>query len=425
MNRRFRQLCLVAFIACFLVGNAEAKGAQNPTKAADKFVTATENSGSEAGLDASLRTTAAAMPVNTADGSTIETTASHMLLVDYDTGTVLAEKAADAKMYPSSMTKMMTMYLIFEKLKDGSLELTTPYVVSEKAWRMQGSKMFLPIGSQVAVEDLIRGIAIQSGNDACIAVAEGIAGSEDAFANQMNETAKRLGMVNTHFADSSGWPHPENYTTPRDLEILARSLIRDFPDYYHYFGEREFVYHGIHQLNRNLLLGRGALGVDGLKTGHTEAAGYGITLSAKDAATSRRLTLVLNGLDSEFSRADEGEYLLTWGMRNFKNMALVSSGQPVLQAKVWLGKEKTVPLTVSAPVTITVPAIMKPSELKIIASYNKPIAAPIKAGQEVGKLTVTLPNSATKEVPLVAASDVPRRGFFGRIFGVWASWLGR
>ena len=371
-----------------------------------------------------LRANAAAAPLITADGAALQSKASHILLLDADTGTVLADKAADATMYPSSMTKMMTLYMVFDKLKQGTLKLNSTFTVSEKAWRMQGSKMFVPIGESVVLEDLIRGIAIQSGNDACIAVAEGIAGSEEAFASQMNETAKKIGMQHSHFVDASGWPHPDHVTTPRDLATLAAALIRDFPQYYHYFSEKEFVYHGIHQFNRNLLLGDPVLGVDGLKTGHTEAAGYGITLSARDATSGRRLILVINGLDSEAARAEEGRALLTWGLRNFKNVTIAKPGQALLQADAWLGKTATVPLTVKESVTLTVPASVSLSDIKLTFTYTGPIKTPVMAGQEVGKLTIKLPTGAIKDVPLVAGETVLRRGFFGRLFGIWAHWLG-
>ena len=401
-----------------LITSAPALAAQNLAAPAAILTTKNES------LDAALRETARALPLTTADGATLASNASHILLLDADTGTVLADKAADAPMYPSSMTKMMTLYLVFDKLKQGTIKLDTRFTISEKAWRMQGSKMFVPLGEAVTVEDLIRGIAIQSGNDACIAVAEGIAGSEEAFAKQMNDTAKKLGMANSNFVDASGWPHADHQTTARDLATLAYALIRDFPQYYHYFSEKEFIYHGITQFNRNLLLGDVTLGVDGLKTGHTEAAGYGITLAARDPVSGRRLILVVNGLDSEVARAEEGKALLTWGLRNFKNLTLVKPGQTITQAKLWLGQQPTVPLTVKDSVTLTVPATISAADIKFISTYKTPIKTPVMLGQEVGTLTIKLPTGASKEVPLVAGETVMQKGFVGRIFAVWASWLG-
>lgn len=373
-----------------------------------------EEGGAEAGLDLTLRSNAAAMPVATADGSVLETPASHMLLLDYDTGAVLASKAADQKMYPSSMTKMMTLYMIFDKLKQGTLSMDSQFTVSEKAWRMQGSKMFVPIGEQIGLEDLIRGIAIQSGNDACMVVAEGLAGSEESFAKQMNETAKTIGMTNTHFMDASGWPNPEHLTTPHDLAVLATAIIRDFPQYYHYLSEREFTYHGIRQFNRNLLLGSTAMQVDGLKTGHTEAAGYGITLSAKKPGDSRRLVLVINGLNSEADRAAEGERLLSWGFNNFDDLLLFKAGQKITTAKVWMGKEREIALVPKADVIATLPKVGR-DKVKVSVTHSAPIAAPVAADQTYGTLTITLPNGATQEVPLVAASPVAKLSFFGRV----------
>lgn len=381
-----------------------------------------DSTGSLGSQDKALQETARAGEVATADGSKLETKASHLLLLDYASGTVLAEKAADQRMYPSSMTKMMTLYVVFDKLRQGSLKLDQTFTVSENAWRMQGSKTFVPLGEQVTVEDLIQGIAVQSGNDACVAIAEGIAGSEAAFAGQMNDAAKKLGMNGSHFVDSSGWPNDDHYTTPHDLAVLAAALIRDFPEYYHYFGQIEFSYHGIKQYNRNTLLLNKSLGVDGLKTGHTEAAGYGITLSSIDAETSRRLILVLNGLSSEAERAQEGQHLLTWGERNFDLKELFTPGQVVSKAKVWMGKQDEVALTVKDSVSITIPRIISAAP-QVTASYTKPVAAPIVQGQEIGTLTIAYAGRNT-EIPLVAATSVEKRGFFGRISGAFANFFG-
>lgn len=367
--------------------------------------------------DTSLREEGAKAAVVTADGSKLETAASHMMLIDYNSGTVLGEKASNAKMYPSSMTKMMTLYIIFDRLKQGSVSLESQFTVSENAWRMQGSKMFVPLGASIPLEELIRGIAIQSGNDACVTAAEGLAGSETAFAQIMNETAKKLGMNDSNFVDSSGWPNPNHYTTAHDLALLSVALIRDFPEYYHYFSEPEFTYNNIRQYNRNLLL-KDTLGVDGLKTGHTEAAGYGIALSAKEMATGRRLVLVINGLDSEAARAEVGKELLTWGFRNFEELQLATPGKVLAKAPVFAGKAETVGLAVKEPLVLSM-GRMGREKVSMTANYKGPISAPIAAGQEVGKLVVTLPNGATKEVPLVTTEAVEARGFFGRAAAGW------
>lgn len=376
-----------------------------------------EDEGSEAGLDLTLRTKAAAMPVKTADGSAMETPASHMYLMDYDTGAVLASKAGDEKMYPSSMTKIMTLYLVFDRLKQGTLALNNQFTVSQSTWvkwNNRGSSMFLPINSQVSLEDLIRGIAIQSGNDACAVMAEGLAGSEEAFAKQMNDTAKQLGMINSHFTDSSGWPDPAHVTTAHDLAILGSALIRNFPQYYHYLSEREFTFHKIRQFNRNLLLNNPSLKVDGIKTGHTDAAGYGITLSAVDPATGRREILVVNGLDSTEARAQEGERLLKWGFMNFSNTVLFKPGQEITKAKVWMGGAREIPLTVANNVLATLPKTGKVSH-RITVSYKSPLIAPVKMGQEVGKLSITGADGTCMTYPLVAGADDAKLSFFGRI----------
>ena len=375
---------------------------------------AEEDGGAEAALDLSLRTKAAAMPVIAADGSTVDSPASHILLEDFDTGSVLLSRAANEKMYPSSMTKILTLYIVFDRLKQGALSLSSQFTVSEKAWRMQGSKMFVPLGGQIGLEDLIRGIAIQSGNDACVVVAEGVAGSEAAFAKQMNDTAKQLGMTGSNFVNSDGWPDAAHLTTPHDLMTVAVALIRNFPEYYHYFSEREFSYHNIRQFNRNLLLGNPSLKVDGLKTGHTEAAGYGIVLSAKDPVDGRRLVLVVNGLDSEAARAQEGERLLKWGFANFTNQRAFAANQPIAQAPVWMGAARELPLTVGGDVSVTVPKTGA-SKLSASITYNAPLIAPVKQGQEVGKLTLTYADGTTRDYPLVAGGSTEKLGFLGEI----------
>lgn len=419
MKSRFRSSVVLLSAIALLAVSAEAK----PTPMLRDAVLAAKKP--EPGLDATLATAARAMPLKTLDGSALESPASHVYLIDYATGSVLADRAGSAKMYPSSMTKMMTLYIIFGKLKDGTLALNNQFTVSQKAWLMQGSKMFVPINSQVGLEDLIRGIAIQSGNDACVVVAEGIAGSEAAFTKLMNDTAQKIGMTASHFADASGWPRPDNFTTPHDLAMLAEALVRDYPEYYHYFAEREFTYNNIRQYNRDQLLGNAALGVDGLKTGHTDAAGYGITLSAKEPGTGRRLVLVVNGLTSERERTQEGEHLLSWGFHNFKNVALFAPGQVLAHGKVWLGKADSVALAVKQPLNISVPVSGgHAAAYKATVTYKTPLTAPVAEGIEVGKLTVTFATGSVLELPLVTAAAVERKGAFGRVIPVWRSWLG-
>lgn len=344
-------------------------------------------------------------------GATIETQAEEAFLVDFDTGAVLLNKNADARMPPSSMSKLMTVYMVFERLRDGSLSLDDKLTVSEKAWRKGGSKMFVEVGSQVRVEDLLRGVIIQSGNDACIVLAEGLAGSEDAFAQQMTTKAHEIGLTNSNFVNSTGWPDDNHYVTARDLATLARRVITDHPDSYHYYSEKEFTWNDIRQGNRNPLLYKN-IGADGLKTGHTEAAGYGLTASA--VQNGRRLILVVNGLPSIKARSDESERLLSWGFREFNNYALFKAGDTVDEAPVWLGGEDTVPLVVADDLTVTLPRSDR-NGMQVSVVYDSPIPAPIPAGQEIAKLRVSWPGGVPVEVPLQAGEDVEQLGPFGRI----------
>ena len=341
----------------------------------------------------------------------IETEARQAILVDFDTGTVLFEKNADELMHPSSMSKMMTVYDLFSRLKNGSIKLDDELPVSDKAWRMGGSKMFVPWGGKVKVEDLIQGIVVQSGNDACIVVAEGLDGTEDAFAAELTRKAHELGMTHSTFVNATGWPDPRHLTTARDLALLAKHTITDFPEYYHYYGELEFTYNKIKQGNRNPLLYKD-IGADGLKTGHTEQGGYGLTASAKQG--NRRLILVLNGLPSMKARADESDRLMEWGFREFNNYALFKRGETVTDAAVWLGNSATVPLVADSNVEVTLPRKSR-HDMKVAAVFDGPIPAPIKKGDKIAKLVISGPDITTVEVPLLAGADVARLGFVGRI----------
>jgi D-alanyl-D-alanine carboxypeptidase (penicillin-binding protein 5/6) len=346
-----------------------------------------------------------------AAAATIETQAKEVFLVDFDTGAVLLDKNADVQMPPSSMSKLMTAYMVFERLKDGRLSLEDKLTVSEKAWRKGGSKMFVEVGNQVRVEDLLRGVIVQSGNDACIVLAEGLAGSEEAFAERMNEVAQEIGLTSSHFMNATGWPDPDHLVTARDLATLAKRVISDHPAFYHYYAEKEFTWNGIRQGNRNPLL-YANIGADGLKTGHTEDAGYGLTASA--VQSDRRLILVVNGLPSIKTRADESERLMSWGFREFNNYALFKAGETVESAPVWLGAEDTVPLVIPADLTVTLPRNDR-NGMQVSVVYDSPIPAPVPAGQEIAKLRVTWPGGVPVEVPLQAGVDVEQLGPFGRI----------
>ena len=341
----------------------------------------------------------------------IETLARQAIMLDYDTGAILFEKNADERMTPSSMSKIMTIYKVFERLKDGRLTLDDNFAVSEKAWRKKGSKMFVAVNSRVRVEDLIRGIIVQSGNDASIVVAEGMAGSEGAFADELNELAKELGMEKSNFVNSSGWPDPDHKTTARDLAILAVATIRNFPDYYHYYAEKTFTYNGIKQRNRNPVIYRN-IGADGLKTGHTKDGGYGLTASA--IRNGRRLVLVVNGLPSKKSRSNESERLIDWGFREYGNYKLFTAGETVTDAKVWMGTESRVPLMIKDDLILTLNRKAR-RKMVVKVKLEEPLPAPIKTGEKVAVLNVTAPGSIPVEVPLYAGSDIGQLGALSRL----------
>lgn len=355
----------------------------------------------------------------------VETQARQMILVDYDTDTVIFEKNADELMPPSSMSKLMTAYMVFEQLEAGKLRLDDMLPVSEKAWRIQGSKMFVPLGGRVKVEDLLRGVIIQSGNDACIVLAEGIAGTEERFAEMMTDRARQLGLKNTTLRNASGWPDPQHLTTARDLALLAKLIISRFPQYYHFYAEKEFTY-GVDQVskkpitqgNRNPLLYKD-IGADGLKTGHTEAAGYGLTASVKRG--DRRLILVFNGLKSMNERSREAERLVELGFSQFDNYKIFSAGAVVDEADVWLGNVARIPLVIDRNLAMTLPRQSR-GNIKVTVSYDNPIPAPIAKGTPVAKLTIANRDAVVSEVPLLAGADVQQLGFTGRI-GAAVSYL--
>lgn len=334
------------------------------------------------------------------------TSAEQAILVDYDTGMVLFEKNADEKMPTSSMSKVMTMLLVFEALETGKLRLDTELLVSEKAWRKGGSKMFVEVDDRVPVEDLIRGVVVQSGNDATIVLAEGLAGSEKAFAEALNVRAQEIGMNNSHFMNASGWPHPEHYSTARDLAKLARYLITEYPDYYHYFSEKEYTYNNITQRNRNPLLYRD-IGADGIKTGHTEDGGYGLMASGE--RNDRRVILVLNGLEDEKARAQESARMLEWGLKGFQNVTLFSAGEVVDYADVVMGKAEQVPLVIEEDLRVSVPITLR-NDLKVEVIYQKPVLAPVYKGDQIGTLRIDIPRLKTIERPLIAGEDINNLG---------------
>jgi len=357
-------------------------------------------------------------PANTPLGP-VDTTARWALIVDYTTGATLLDKAADEEMPPSSMTKLMTIYIVYSRLSDGKLRLTDMLPVSERAWRMGGSKMFVQIGSTVSVEDLIRGMIVDSGNDACIVLAEAISGSEEQFAELMNVTAKQLGLTHSNFRNATGWPDPDHHMSSRDIATLAWHIIHDFPQFYHYDSEKTFKYNNIEQGNRNPLVQRGT--ADGLKTGHTDAGGYGLVASTLRGA--RRVILVLNGMASMHERSEEGERLMDWAFANFEDVTLFSADTTIEQAPVWLGTSRTVPLVAGQDLVLTMPRNWRQTA-QVKLSYQAPVPAPVAKGTELGKLVVSGQGVPAAEWKLLAGEAVPRLSLPGRAMAVLARMVG-
>ncbi|WGH78398.1 D-alanyl-D-alanine carboxypeptidase family protein [Jannaschia ovalis] len=345
------------------------------------------------------------------------TTAGSAFVIDHNTGTVLLEKNAEVPLPPASMSKLMTLNMVFEALEDGRLSLETELPVSQSAASYGGSTMFLDPRDRVSVEDLIRGVVVLSGNDATAVLAEALSpdGTEDGFSQMMTERARELGMENSVFRNSNGWPAPGHVMSMEDLAILAERLITEFPQYYPYFAETEFAFDGrspSNRFNRNPLL-RLNIGADGLKTGHTQEAGYGLVGSAVQG--DRRVTFVISGMESERARAEESERIVNWAFRQYAEHELFSNGPgPVMEAEVFMGQAATVPLVPAEPVTWLLPVTgRQPVQGEI--TYDGPIAAPIAAGDPVATLTLSHPGLPPREVQLVAAADVARAGPLRRI----------
>ena len=343
----------------------------------------------------------------------LDTAAKYALIMDYNTGAILLDKEGTQPMPPSSMTKLMTAYIVYGMLKAGRFSLTQELPVSDRAYRMQGSKMFVPPNGSVRIEDLIRGMIVQSGNDACIVLAESIAGSEEGFAELMNQKAKELGLTGSVFRNSTGWPDPAQRMTCKDIAMLSRRIIQDFPEYYHYDSEKTYKFNNIEQPNRNPLVQKGI--ADGLKTGHTDEGGYGLVASAQRAG--RRVIVVVNGLTTMHQRAEESERLLEWSFREFENVTLFTAGDTVENAKVWLGNRSTVPLVGGRDLVLTMPRQWRQSA-KITVDYATPVPAPINRGDVLGKLTVAGQGVPAMTMPLLAGADVTRLGLPGRAMAV-------
>ena len=357
--------------------------------------------------------------------TTITTSAKYAILIDHDTGRVLLSKNSNIAMSPASMSKLMTIYLTFEAIKQERISLDTELVVSEKAWRKKdengkelspsGSSMFLEPLTKVTVEELIRGIIVQSGNDACIVIAEALNGSEQTFANKMNDKSIELGLTNSFFTNATGWPNKKHLMSALDLAIISSKLYQNFPEYMHYFSEKKFSYNGIAQSNRNPVLYQD-IGADGLKTGYTKSSGHGLVASA--IQNGRRLILVLNGIEGSKLRAIEAERVLSWGFREFENIVLYEKNEIVDSANIWLGNRPTVPLIVKDKVIMTLSKANKGNDLKAIIKYIAPLMPPLSTDQVVAKLLIkNHKGEKISEYKLYPEYKINRAGPVGRLFG--------
>ena len=356
-------------------------------------------------------------PVLAVDPPAIE--AGGHLLIDVHTGHVLSENNADARLEPASLTKIMTAHLVFLEIEAGRIKLDDLVTISEKAWKMGGSRMFIEVGKQVTVKELLKGLIIQSGNDAAVALAEYVAGSEEAFAQLMNKEAARLGSTGTQFVNASGMPDPGHYTTPRDIALISRATILDHPDFYAWYAIKDYTYNGIKQNNRNGLLWKDAT-VDGVKTGHTEAAGYCLVASA--ARDGTRLMSVVMGTDSIDAREKASSELLNYGFRFFETRRILSAGAALQQVKIWKGDTEQVAVGVASDVYMTYPRGDKES-LQAQLLLSSPIEAPVRAGQQLGTVVISLKGEKQKSVPLVSLAEVNEGSFFSRMTDAVMLWF--
>lgn len=333
------------------------------------------------------------------------------ILQDYNSGQILMSENADERLPPASITKLMTSYVVSQELYNGNIELDDEVLISEKAWRMIGSRSFIEVNTKVTVEALLRGMIVQSGNDAAVALAEHIAGSEEVFAQMMNQYAQRLGMVNTNYENATGLPGAEHYTTAHDIAILSAALIRDFPDHYSWYAEKEYTYNGITQHNRNKLLWRDN-SVDGLKTGHTEEAGFCLSASAK--RDGMRLIAVVMGTASENARAQEIQKMFNFGFRFFETHQLYAADEAITQAKVWKGETDQLNLGLAQPLSITVPS-GRYSELQAVTNIQQPIVAPVAKGAELGEVEIRLGDEIVAQHKLVAIENIEKGSWWRRL----------
>lgn len=333
------------------------------------------------------------------------------VLMDYQSGNLLANMKGDERMEPASITKLMAGYVIYKALKSGKIRLDDQVTISEKAWRTQGSKMFIKIGSQVSVDDLLSGMVVQSGNDATVALAEHVSGSEETFVTLMNQEAQRLGLTNSHFVNTPGMPDPEHYMTARDIAVLAQAIIREFPEHYARYSVRSFTYNNIEQQNRNRLMQIDPT-VDGIKTGHTQAAGYCLASSAKRGDT--RLISVVLGAQKEKDRVQATQALLSYGFSNFESRKLYDANTPIVTTRIWKGEENELALGITQGLSVTVPKGQAP-QVSTTTTVQPTIIAPVQKDQPLGEIVVKLGDQEISRTPLVALKEVPESGWFGRM----------
>jgi len=341
------------------------------------------------------------------------------LLVDHESGRVLASKAATERMEPASITKLMTAYVVFQAIRNGQIGLKDEVLVSEKAWRTEGSRMFIEVGKRVPVDLLLQGMIIQSGNDASVALAEHVAGTEETFAELMNQTAFNLGMLSSHYMNSTGLPDDEHYTTASDIAILANAIIRDFPEYYEWYSVKQFTYNGITQDNRNALLWRDS-SVDGLKTGHTEAAGYCLVSSAKRENT--RLVAVILGTNSTSARANDSQALLNYGFRFFETRLLYQAGQAITDERVWYGDPENTTLISREDIYVTIPRGSY-DRLQARTQIDGPLEAPLGTDGPAGQLKISLDGELIDEIDLYSKQDIPEAGLIGQFIDWIMLWF--
>ena len=345
--------------------------------------------------------------------------AKSYILMDYDSGRILAEENADQKLPPASITKLMTSYVVSHELHAGNIKLEDEVLISEKAWRMQGSRSFMEVNTKVSLESLMRGMIVQSGNDAAVALAEHIAGSEETFAQMMNQYAQQLGMYNTNYMNATGLPDPDHYTTAHDIAILSAALIRDFPEHYEWYSEKEYTYNGITQHNRNKLLWRDN-SVDGLKTGHTEEAGFCLAASAKRG--DMRLISVVLGTRSENARAQETQKLMNYGFRFFETHQLYKANTGIIDTKVWKGATDQLALGLTKPLSVTVPRGQY-EQLEATTNIQQPVIAPVTAGTVLGKVEIRLGDEVVAKQELVALNDVEQGSWWRRLIDEIMLWI--